>query len=534
MPWSDAFGSLWPAADNLRRRREEVIVREDIPYAPGGNPKRRLDLYLPRGEGPFPVAVFFHGDFWKGQDRRVFQGLSGLYGNVGVALALEGFATAVPGFRQDAPAHAEEDARAAVRWLRLHAQVHDLDPERVSLVGHAAGGTLALTLAGDPAGCAGPVRAVASLGAVHDLPRLLAAGLPPALLVTCDGDAPALRAEHASTVAAGRAAGAACEALEVAGVGHVGLILEVGRRRDRVGPALVSFLRARVGPPSPDALDLRAVGRAVFRPARPKLDAVRAAVAGTASVEAAWDALATSGLLPAVWRDAATRRFSAFVACSACGGSGAGDHGGPCLECFRSRTELAPPRATPPSLGALVALASLSDETVEAAEDAAWESVEALAPWAVPPPWGAVPPRRVCWAVASRASWHRKRAQTQEPSRHARAACLAANVDVDAIERAMDARLPGEVPCLAEAAGEVPGIAEAAGDVIHAAVWQAAVRAGLRVPACRDAHEGSAPPVGRPFAELPDPHAARCALWRLGVALDGVEPDGTVVIVVAG
>ena len=421
MPWSDVFGSLWPAADNLRRRRAEVLVREDLPYAPGGHPKRCLDLYLPQGEGPFPVAVFLHGGFWKAQDRRFFQGLSGLYGNVGVALALEGFAAAVLGFRQDSLAHTEEDARAAVRWLRLHAQVHDLDPERLSLVGHAASGTLALTLACEPSLLAGSVRAVASLGAVRDLPWLLDAGLPPALLVTCDGDAPALRAEHASTVAAGRAAGAACEALEVAGVGHLGLILEVGRRRDRVGPALASFLRT-VGGAAVDALDLRAVGRAMFHPARPKLDAVRTAVAGAASVDTAWEALAASGLLPAAWRDPTARRFSAFVACSACEGSGAGDHGGPCLECFRSRTELTPPRATPPSLAAVVALASLSDETVEAAERYAWESVEALAPWAVPPPWGAAPPRRVCWAVASRASWQRKRAQTQEPSRHARAA----------------------------------------------------------------------------------------------------------------
>lgn len=40
-----------------------------------------------------------------------------------------------------------EDAKSAVRWLRLHAKEHHIDPERIGAMGTSAGGHLALMLA---------------------------------------------------------------------------------------------------------------------------------------------------------------------------------------------------------------------------------------------------------------------------------------------------------------------------------------------------------------------------------------------------
>ena len=50
---------------------DEQVVR-DVPYRddPAAHPeKHRLDLFLPAGEGPWPVLVFVHGGGWTRGDR---------------------------------------------------------------------------------------------------------------------------------------------------------------------------------------------------------------------------------------------------------------------------------------------------------------------------------------------------------------------------------------------------------------------------------------------------------------------------------
>lgn len=65
-------------------------------YVADDEPKHRLDLYVPKSvSGRFPVVLFVHGGFWRGQDRRYLQAFSGIYGNVGVALAKRGIGAAV-------------------------------------------------------------------------------------------------------------------------------------------------------------------------------------------------------------------------------------------------------------------------------------------------------------------------------------------------------------------------------------------------------------------------------------------------------
>lgn len=267
------FGRLVPSLDNFYRRRGEVRCLEDLPYTDQADAKRALDLFLPRGEGPFPLVVFFHGGGWKPQDRKLLRWASGLYGNVGVALACEGLAVAVPSFRQDGTITSSlDDAVAAIGWLRAHAREHGIDAGRLSLAGHSAGGHLALTLAWRESERVGPVRAVASLAACYDLKRLAAAmggdfaeavlrygvddatmqrqsleaHLPPGarlFVASCSDEVPALRREHELFVEACRRGGVAPEVADIEGVGHMGLALEVGRARDRLGPALARFLR---------------------------------------------------------------------------------------------------------------------------------------------------------------------------------------------------------------------------------------------------------------------------------------------------
>ncbi len=558
MPWTDLAAPFWPAADNFYRRRAEVRVIEDLPYAEGAHGKQRLDLFVPRGDGPFPAVVFFHGGFWKPQDRKLFRWLTGLYANVRVALALEGLAVAVPSYRQGSYADTERDALSAIAWLRAHGRERGVDVERLSLAGHSAGGNLALSLARDPERRAGPVCAVVSMCSVYDLPRLFAAkpaGLSeadargyfgddatmerlsperhlgadatPALLVTSTGDDAALRHEHASFVKARREAGARCDELSVPDRGHMGVVMEMGRRRDRVTPAVASFVAVKTFEAGLSGVtDVLALLDGVFRPKRPRLDAVRDDVAGATTGAEAWARLTEKGLLPPSWSDRSARCFGAFAPCARCQGTGHGDHGGPCLACSRARIELVTPGDAPPSVAAAVAIASLSLETLTSLEALAWRSAEALAPWGSPPPWQIAAPTRVCWCAVPAPAWRRRRHQTVEPSRHASAACREAGRSdealVRAFERALDARPARTLPAYEEAVAELES----------AVTWRSAVRSGLRVIACRDAPEGGAYPVGEAFSALADPFEARVAAWETGCAIDGVERDGTVVIVV--
>jgi acetyl esterase/lipase len=79
----------------------------DIPYTQAGIRKHELDLYAPAhasGEASreaLPLVVFVHGGGWKKGDRRlsVLDSTAGMHGNVGRALASQGFACAVVSYR---------------------------------------------------------------------------------------------------------------------------------------------------------------------------------------------------------------------------------------------------------------------------------------------------------------------------------------------------------------------------------------------------------------------------------------------------
>jgi acetyl esterase/lipase len=551
MTWHDLVGALWPAADNHRRRRNEVRAHEDLAYVDAPLPKQHLDLFVPQGDGPFPLAVFLHGGLWKTQDRKLFRWLTGLYANVGVALAEAGVAVAVPSVRQDLYAHTEHDALAAIAWLRAQARTWALDVDRLSLMGHSGGGALALSLAWDPEGRAGPVCAAVSMCGVYDLARLLAAEPPmldrraaqryfasdeamaaasperrlranvtPALLVTATGDAPLLREEHAALLRRAREVGARVTEHTLTDTGHMGAVLEVGRRRDRVTPAVASLMLSRsltVG--LDDVPDAHAWLRGLMRPKRPALDAARGAIEGARTGDEAWRALDGRGLVPTSWRAPSTRCFAGFVACHACRGAGSGDHGGPCLSCHRSKIERTTARETPPSIAAALSLASLGTETLVALEGAAMRFAVALVPW------GFSPPTRVCWCVTDARAWRRGEHQGVEPARHADDACEAIGRGDASLVRAFERNFD-----LGALEAE-PGVGDAIVDLEQSVAWGVAVREGLAVPLARGAAPG-VKAVGALFRSLPDPFEPCRVAWSLGCALDRVERDGTVVLVV--
>lgn len=134
--WSIAIAPLVAAAD-------EIVWTPELEYAQAGDERLQLNLVRPAGEGPFPAVLCIHGGGFRAGNRESYDGLC-------KKLAARGYAAATVTYRL-APKHpfpaAVHDVKAAVRWLRAHAEEHHLDPARIGVTGGSAGGHLAQFLA---------------------------------------------------------------------------------------------------------------------------------------------------------------------------------------------------------------------------------------------------------------------------------------------------------------------------------------------------------------------------------------------------
>ncbi len=113
----------------------------------GPHPSQRADLYVPAGPGPHPVIVLIHGGSWQKHYGKIFtRGLAG-------DLVRHGFAVWNIEYRRVGagggwPETFADTAAAIDRLATLEDPRLDLD--RVTLIGHSAGGHLALWAAGRP------------------------------------------------------------------------------------------------------------------------------------------------------------------------------------------------------------------------------------------------------------------------------------------------------------------------------------------------------------------------------------------------
>ena len=127
----------------------ERLAADGIAY--GDGPRQTLDVYVPTGSGPFPVAVFLYGGGWNSGDR-------GMYRFVGGALADKGFVTVIPDYRlfPDVrfPSFLQDNA-AALRWTRETIGRYGGASGPFFLIGHSAGAYNAAMLALDPQWLAG-------------------------------------------------------------------------------------------------------------------------------------------------------------------------------------------------------------------------------------------------------------------------------------------------------------------------------------------------------------------------------------------
>ncbi|MGY1836648.1 alpha/beta hydrolase fold domain-containing protein [Blastococcus sp. SYSU DS0510] len=117
--------------------------------APVGFRPLLLDVWVPPTATPSPLVVWIHGGAWMGGDRRYLP--ETLRPNqLFDALLDAGLAVATIDYRHalEAPFPAQlHDAKAAVRYLRAHADLLGVDTARIGVAGESAGGHLAALLA---------------------------------------------------------------------------------------------------------------------------------------------------------------------------------------------------------------------------------------------------------------------------------------------------------------------------------------------------------------------------------------------------
>jgi len=113
---------------------QEYVARSSGPL--------KADVYMPKGEGPYPGVLVVHGGAWKMGTRAQLAGVAQL-------LADHGYTAVAISYRL-APQHKFpaqiEDCKSAVRWMRSEAAKWKIDPDRVGGFGYSAGAQLVALL----------------------------------------------------------------------------------------------------------------------------------------------------------------------------------------------------------------------------------------------------------------------------------------------------------------------------------------------------------------------------------------------------
>ncbi len=117
-------------------------THKDVAYA-DASATQKLDLYLPLGDGPFPLVINIHGGGFKLGDKSMVDA------KLGQTLLDNGYAIASLDYRLSGEATfpaAVLDVKAAVRFLRANAAQYNLNPDKFVAFGQSAGGNLASML----------------------------------------------------------------------------------------------------------------------------------------------------------------------------------------------------------------------------------------------------------------------------------------------------------------------------------------------------------------------------------------------------
>jgi acetyl esterase/lipase len=164
--------------------------KADARVAYGSDENQFIDLRLPHGKAPYALAIFIHGGFWRARYDL------GYGGHLCAALTAQGVATANLEYRRVGNPGGGwpgsfADVRGAYQFLLQNAGRYGFDPKRAAVMGHSAGGQLALCLAAHET-AAGAI----SLAGVVDLQQAYSLHLSNDAVVEFLGGTPAQVKDH--------------------------------------------------------------------------------------------------------------------------------------------------------------------------------------------------------------------------------------------------------------------------------------------------------------------------------------------------
>jgi acetyl esterase/lipase len=168
-----------------------AVPKADLRVAYGSDQNQFVDLRLPKGKGPHPLALVIHGGYWRAKYDLEYAG------HLCAALTPKGIAAANLEYRRVGNAGGGwpgtfADIRAGYQFLIQNARKHKFDTQRIVVIGHSAGAQLGLCLAAHETG----VKAAISLAGVVDLQRAYALHLSNDAVVEFLGGTPAEVADH--------------------------------------------------------------------------------------------------------------------------------------------------------------------------------------------------------------------------------------------------------------------------------------------------------------------------------------------------
>lgn len=265
----------------------QVEAIHDVAYVEGAEAdakKHKLDLYLPKEKGGFPVVLFVHGGAWTTGDRKNF----GIYEALGKMFARHGVGAVVISYRLSPgvkhPEHVQDVARAFA-WTKQHIAEYGGRIDGLFVSGHSAGGHLTALLATDESylkavGCSlNDVRGAMPMSGVYSVPeklftkvfgedaavrdgasprRHVRSGCPPFLIVYGSKDYPSCDRASEDFAKALREQNVAAETLKVDGRNHINLITRASDANDPCGRALVEFVLKHTPDAEPPTKEPRA------------------------------------------------------------------------------------------------------------------------------------------------------------------------------------------------------------------------------------------------------------------------------------
>ena len=138
-----------PLADSKRPSASEgskpsesqrsYTMEKGVRFAEVAGKKLRADLFVPKGDGPFPGVLMIHGGGWTAGSKAQMVGHAQLAAERGYTVMSINYRLA-PKHKFPAQIH---DCKTAIRWWRERAEQYKLDVNRIAAYGYSAGGHLA-------------------------------------------------------------------------------------------------------------------------------------------------------------------------------------------------------------------------------------------------------------------------------------------------------------------------------------------------------------------------------------------------------